>query len=150
MKFLFFNTLVGGALAWLLLGGSTLNVGSFSWLADQGEASSARVACPASANPETTARRPMSEEMRGVTTAAATISDASASALAKSDVEPPVTPTTTVQPSARPDMVVGTSSDAYSPEAVAPKPLASALNRRDALLSLAERMELFSVERIVR
>jgi hypothetical protein len=155
MKFLAFNILVGGALAWLVLGGGAipgLLNSTFSSLASVQTASAEcpvdqTVAAVQGATVESPAIAPVLVSERDETTSA----DQAAvdqKVLASSELEPrlPVSVSASQGSPAAPESVhTGPITAPPSQAATRPSP-----GRRDALVSLAESMELFSLERIAK
>lgn len=166
MKFLAFNILVGAALAWLILGGGGAPMSLKSMLPGSASLQQVSAECPAD---------PAAIEGPAGTTAALPISVSPASEHiepASRDQERPTdrkqlaslernqsasksggTPGPRVSPAPRATVQAGAGlapADAETSLPSSSSTVEASPGRRDALLSLAESMELFSLERVVK
>jgi hypothetical protein len=172
MKFLAFNILVGAALAWLVLGGGGMPISLMSMLPSstpvQTPVQQASAACPAeptvgdasslanqtppnTAAPRLTRTEPVSEGPVRLPKREVLASLGREKSLVTTAVAAPPAAATAMTAEGRgapsPSAAIRTEGSETSPTLEPTKP---SLGRRDALMSLAESMELFSLERVAK
>ena len=144
MKFLAFNILVGGALAWLLLGGTGSSAALLAKLpslipgTEQVEQVAMSCPAPGGLDTPTTAKTAVAAPL-----VQAAVASEPAGAMAEPRFDKPAASAAVLTVAAAKPAPSPTPGQTTEPQRVP-------VGRRDALMSLAENMELFSLERVAK